>query len=47
MNVYVPELQSGDFAEKMEISLKLIQRTEGRASLLFRTREELLQFKQP
>ncbi|OMD35015.1 ATP-dependent helicase [Paenibacillus odorifer] len=46
MNVYVPELQSGDFAEKMEISLKLIQRTEGRALLLFRTREELLQFKQ-
>lgn len=46
MDVYVPEPLTGDFAEKVEISLKLIERTEGRALLLFRTREELFLFKQ-
>ncbi|ULO05823.1 ATP-dependent DNA helicase [Paenibacillus sp. 19GGS1-52] len=46
MDVYVPEPLTGDFAEKFEISLKLIERTEGRALLLFRTREELFLFKQ-
>ncbi|WP_410511914.1 ATP-dependent DNA helicase [Paenibacillus sp. BR2-3] len=46
MQVYKPERLTGDFSGKMEISMQLIERSEGRALLLFRTREELLQFKQ-
>jgi ATP-dependent DNA helicase DinG len=46
MKVYVPEQLTSDFSAKMELSMQLIERTEGRALLLFRTREELQQFKQ-
>ncbi|WP_245864363.1 ATP-dependent DNA helicase [Paenibacillus donghaensis] len=46
MQVYVPEQLTGDFSEKFEIAMSLIRRTEGRALLLFRTREELELFKE-
>ncbi|WP_379133886.1 ATP-dependent DNA helicase [Paenibacillus sp. sgz500958] len=46
MQVYVPEPLTGDFSEKMDITMRLIAETGGRALVLFRTREELLQFKQ-
>lgn len=46
MEVYVPEVLTGDFAVKMDLSMKLIAESGGRALLLFRTREELLLFKQ-
>ncbi|MDQ0196621.1 ATP-dependent DNA helicase [Paenibacillus wynnii] len=46
MKVYLPEKLTGDFSDKMEISMNLIEQSEGRALVLFRTREELQQFKQ-
>lgn len=46
MQVYLPERLTGAYSEKMDISISLIERSEGSALLLFRTREDLLQFKQ-
>lgn len=46
MKVFVPEMGASDaFREKMELTLNLLARTDGRALLLFPTREELQQFK--
>jgi ATP-dependent DNA helicase DinG len=47
MELYTPKLQAGDeLAEKMKVTIQLLERTEGKALLLFPSREELLQFKQ-
>ncbi|WP_223067061.1 ATP-dependent DNA helicase [Paenibacillus caui] len=46
MEAFVPELPEGSLDAKVDTALKLINRTQGRALALFRTREELLQFKQ-
>ncbi|MFD2371642.1 ATP-dependent DNA helicase [Brevibacillus sp. GCM10020057] len=47
MQVFVPELAGEDvFAEKMAAVVPLLQRTEGRALLLFSSMEEMKQFKQ-
>ncbi|MFC4778665.1 ATP-dependent DNA helicase [Paenibacillus sp. GCM10023252] len=47
MKAYAPEWPQGDtFKEKMQAAAELLERTEGRALLLFPTREELFLFKQ-
>jgi len=46
MQVFLPEQLSGEFSDKMRLAIQLIEQTDGRALLLFRTREELQQFKQ-
>ena len=47
MEVIVPEWTAGgSFAEKMDAAEQLLQRSDGRALMLFPTREELQRFKQ-
>lgn len=47
MEVYVPRLpEENAFAEKMNKALEVLQRTEGRALILFPSREEMEQFRQ-
>ncbi|OAB45772.1 ATP-dependent DNA helicase [Paenibacillus antarcticus] len=46
MQAFAPKLTQGTFAEKLEIAGQLLERTNGRALILFRTHEELQQFKQ-
>lgn len=47
MEVFIPSLPAGDaFTEKMRTAVQLLQRTEGRALLLFSSMEELKEFKQ-
>ncbi len=47
MQVFAPPSGTGDtFAAKMQAAGRLLQRTEGRALLLFRTMDEMKQFKQ-
>jgi ATP-dependent DNA helicase DinG len=47
MKALAPEwLNAVSFEEKMRIAVQLLQRSEGRALLLFPSKEELLQFKQ-
>ncbi|MFD0713454.1 ATP-dependent DNA helicase [Paenibacillus sp. GCM10027626] len=46
MEVYMPQWQyGGTFSEKMKTAIRMLMRTEGRALILFRTKEELQQFK--
>lgn len=45
MELIAPRLDSGDiFAEKMKVAVRLLERTEGRALLLFPSKEEMRQF---
>ncbi len=47
MKALAPEwLNAVSFEEKMRVAVQLLQRSEGRALLLFPSKEELLQFKQ-
>lgn len=47
MEAFAPKLtHGGSFAEKLEMAGQLLERTDGRALILFRTHEELQQFKQ-
>ncbi|MNO97791.1 putative ATP-dependent helicase DinG [compost metagenome] len=47
MKAFAPKLaQGGTFSEKMEIAGQLLERTNGGSLILFRTHEELQQFKQ-
>lgn len=47
MKAFAPKLAGGEtFTEKMDIVGQLLERTDGRALILFRTHEELHQFKQ-
>ncbi|UVI27609.1 ATP-dependent DNA helicase [Paenibacillus spongiae] len=46
MQVYMPKWKfGGTFSEKMKTAVQMLERTEGRALLLFRTKDELQQFK--
>jgi ATP-dependent DNA helicase DinG len=46
MQAFAPKIEHGrTFLEKMEIAGELLERTNGRALILFRTHEELQQFK--
>ncbi|QJD83157.1 ATP-dependent DNA helicase [Cohnella herbarum] len=47
MEVLAPRWENGsDFAEKMATAVRMLQRTEGRALILFPSKEELRQFKE-
>jgi ATP-dependent DNA helicase DinG len=47
MQAFAPKLENGGtFSDKMEVAGQLLERTNGRALILFRTHEELQQFKQ-
>ncbi|MNU51354.1 putative ATP-dependent helicase DinG [compost metagenome] len=47
MKIYAPAWkEEGSFAEKMKLATHLLKQTEGRALILFRTMEDLRQFKQ-
>lgn len=47
MEVFVPRISAENaFEEKMRTAVELLQRTEGRALLLFPSMEEMMQFKQ-
>ncbi|MBP2000366.1 ATP-dependent DNA helicase DinG [Paenibacillus shirakamiensis] len=46
MKLYAPNWsQEGSFEDKLALAVKMLQRTEGRALILFRTKEDLQQFK--
>jgi len=46
MEVYMPRWNyGGTFSEKMKVAVRMLVRTGGRALILFRTKEELQQFK--
>ncbi|WP_438351901.1 ATP-dependent DNA helicase [Paenibacillus sp. FA6] len=47
MQAFAPKLaHGGTFSEKMEMAIQLLERTKGKALILFRTQEEVQQFKQ-
>jgi ATP-dependent DNA helicase DinG len=46
MKVFAPKLEKGTFAEKVQFAVQALEKTEGRALILFNQKEDLQQFKE-